>query len=132
MTAVEFGRLSPRRSQSRAAALASLSAQLEQLLERLAPDVAVVETPVAGRFPQAVLALAEARGALLAVLGRWGGPVVELAPAQVKLAVVGNGRAEKRQVAFVVRHALARPEEPPPDAADALALALCHVRAGLP
>jgi len=132
VTAVEFGRISPRRSASRAEALASLSAQLEQLLARLAPDVAVVETPFAGRFPQAVLALAEARGALLAVLGRWGGEVVELAPAQVKLAVVGHGRAEKRQVAFVVRHALALAEEPPPDAADALALALCHMRTGLP
>ena len=132
MKAVEYGRISPRRSQSRAAALASLSSQLEKLLERLEPDVAVVETPFAGRFPQAVLALAEARGALLAVLGRWGGKVVELAPAQVKLAVVGHGRAEKRQVAFVVRHALALSEEPPADAADALALALCHLRARLP
>ena len=132
MTAVEFGRLSPRRARTRAQALASLAAQLDSLLERLAPDIAVVETPFAGRFPQAVLALAEARGALLAALGRWGGEVVELAPAQVKLAVVGHGRAEKRQVAFVVRHALALAEEPPPDAADALALALCHLRTGLP
>jgi crossover junction endodeoxyribonuclease RuvC len=91
-----------------------------------------VETPFFGRFPKAALALAEARGALLAVLGRWGGEVVELEPARVKAAIVGHGRAEKQQVAFVVRHALGLGELPAPDAADALALALCHLRSALP
>ena len=65
-------------------------------------------------------------------LGRWGGEVVEVEPARVKAAVVGYGRAEKRQVAYVVRHALALPAEPPTDAADALAIALCHLRSNLP
>ncbi len=92
----------------------------------------VIETPFAGRFPKAALVLAEARGALLAELGRWGGEVVELEPARVKAAVVGNGRAEKRQVAYVVRHAFGLEQEPPADAADALALALCHLRGTLP
>ncbi len=132
MNAVEFGRLLPNRGLSRPAALAALSAQLEELLARLSPDVVVVETPFAGRFPQAALALAEARGALLAALGRWGGEVVEYEPARVKAAVVGHGRAEKRQVAYIVRHALGLAAEPPSDAADALAIALCHVRRVLP
>ena len=132
MRAVEFGRLLPNRDLSRPAALAALSAQLEELLARLSPDVVVVETPFAGRFPQAALALAEARGALLAALGRWGGEVVEYEPARVKAAVVGHGRAEKRQVAYVVHHALNLAAEPPADAADALAIALCHVRSVLP
>lgn len=130
--AVEFGRLLPHRNLSRPATLASLSEQLEDLLARLSPDVVVVETPFTGRFPQAALALAEARGALLAVLGRWGGEVVEYEPARVKAAVVGHGRAEKQQVSFVVRHTLALADEPPADAADALAIALCHVRSVLP
>jgi len=65
-------------------------------------------------------------------LGRWGGRVVEIEPARMKAAVVGHGRAEKQQVAYVVRHALKLSEEPPADAADALALALCHVRSVLP
>jgi crossover junction endodeoxyribonuclease RuvC len=132
VTGVEFGCLAPRRRQSHAAALAALAAELEALVERLRPDVVVVETPFAGRFPKSALVLAEARGALLAVLGRWGGEVVEIEPARVKAAVVGNGRAEKRQVAFVVRHALALETEPPADAADALAVALCHLRRELP
>ena len=132
MIAVEFGRLLSRRNLARPAALASLADQLATLLGRLSPDVVVVETPFTARFPKAALALAETRGALLAVLGRWDGEVVEIAPARVKAAVVGNGRAEKRQVAFVVRHALGLDGEPPADAADALAIALCHIRRSLP
>lgn len=91
-----------------------------------------VETPFAGRHPQAALALAEARGAILAVLGRWGGAVVEYEPAKVKAAVVGYGRAEKQQVGFIVRHALGLEAPPPADAADALAVAICHLRSGSP
>jgi crossover junction endodeoxyribonuclease RuvC len=132
VTSVEFGRFLPRRNLSRPAALASLTEQLEQLLARLAPDVVVIETPFTGRFPKAALALAETRGALLVALGRWGGTVVEIEPAKMKAAVVGHGRAEKQQVAYVVRHALKLSKEPPADAADALALALCHVRSVLP
>ncbi len=132
MSDVRFGRLLPGRKLGRPAALASLSTELGLLLERLSPDVVVVETPFAARFPKAALALAETRGALLAALGRWGGEVVEIEPARVKAAIVGNGRAEKRQVAYVVRHALGLAEEPPTDAADALAIALSHLRGSLP
>jgi crossover junction endodeoxyribonuclease RuvC len=132
VTSVEFGRFLPCRNLLRPAALASLTEQLEQLLARLAPDVVVIETPFTGRFPKAALALAETRGALLVALGRWGGRVVEIEPARMKAAVVGHGRAEKQQVAYVVRHALKLSKEPPADAADALALALCHVRSVLP
>jgi crossover junction endodeoxyribonuclease RuvC len=132
VAAVEFGRLLPRRNLSRPGTLASLTEQLVELLGRLTPDVVVIETPFTGRFPKAALALAETRGALLVALGRWGGQVVEIEPARAKAAIVGHGRAGKQQVAYVVRHALKLSAEPPPDAADALALALCHVRSVLP
>jgi len=128
--AAEFGCLRPARGPSRAHVLASLSDQVATLLERVAPDVVAVETPFAGRHPQSALALAEARGAILAVLGRWGGAVVEYEPAKVKAAVVGYGRAEKQQVGFIVRHAFGLEAPPPADAADALAVALCHLRCG--
>ena len=131
IVATEFGCIHPVRGPSRAAILGSLQDQLALLLERLAPDVVAVETPFAGRHPQAALALAEARGAILSALGRWGGEVVEYAPARVKAAVVGNGRAEKQQVAFVIRHALQLEVVPAADAADALAVALCHLRSTL-
>jgi crossover junction endodeoxyribonuclease RuvC len=132
VTALEFGRILPRRNLARPAALAALTGALEELLARLSPEVVVIETSFAARFPKAALALAETRGALLVALGRWGGEVVEVEPARVKAAIVGYGRAEKRQVAYVVRHALALPAEPPADAADALAIALCHLRSTLP
>jgi crossover junction endodeoxyribonuclease RuvC len=132
VSAVEFGRLLPSRGLSRPGALAALGEQLGGLLARLSPDVVVIEAPFSARYPKAALALAETRGALLAALGRWGGEIVEVAPARVKAAVVGNGRAEKRQVAYVVRHSLGLAEEPPADAADALAIALCHLRGALP
>ncbi|MFI5143291.1 MAG: crossover junction endodeoxyribonuclease RuvC [Thermoanaerobaculales bacterium] len=132
VAATQFGCVYPVRGPSRAHTLASLGDQVTVLLERLAPDVVAIETPFAGQHPRAALALAEARGAILASLGRWGGEVVEYEPARVKAAVVGNGRAEKQQVGFIVRHALHLESSPPVDAADALAVALCHLRRALP
>jgi crossover junction endodeoxyribonuclease RuvC len=129
---VEFGCLHPPRGGCRADALAKLSDALAELLGRFAPDVVAIETPFTGRFPASALALAEARGALLVALGRWGGTVVEYEPARVKAAIVGHGRAEKRQVVFIVQRLLALPSPPAEDAADALALALCHMRSVLP
>jgi crossover junction endodeoxyribonuclease RuvC len=123
----EMGCLKPPRGAGRPHALAFLADELTKLLERLSPDVVVVETPFAARHLGAALALAETRGALLATLGRWGGEVVEYEPARVKAAVVGYGRAEKQQVGYVVRQRLGLDKIPPEDAADALALALCHL-----
>lgn len=128
LRAERFGCIRPPRGGRRADALAALAAQLEELLVTLSPDVVAVETTFTARFPKAALALAEARGALLAVLGRWGGEIVEYEPARVKAAVVGSGAADKRQVAYVVRHELALVCEPVADAADALAIAVCHLR----
>lgn len=125
-----YGCLRPARQLSRARTLAALAERLESLLAEVVPAVVAVEMPFQARFAGAALALAETRGALLAVLGRWGGEVAEYAPARVKAAIVGHGSAQKRQVAFVVQRQLGLPAAPPPDAADALAIALCHLRSG--
>jgi crossover junction endodeoxyribonuclease RuvC len=127
VTLGEMGCLRPPRDAGRPRALAFLVEQLDALLIRLAPDVVAVETPFAARHLAAALALAETRGALLGALGRWGGAVVEYEPARVKAAVVGYGRAEKRQVGYMVQQRLRLAAPPPEDAADALALALCHL-----
>jgi crossover junction endodeoxyribonuclease RuvC len=126
--AASFGCLHPPRNATRPRALAVLAGELSELLSREDPDLVAIETPFTGRFPRAVIGLAETRGALLAALGRWGGEVVEYEPARVKSVIVGFGNAEKKQVAFMVQHELRLAEPPPPDAADALAVALCHLR----
>ncbi len=126
VVACSYGCFRPPRAAPRALLLARLVEQLDDLVARERPDVAAVEVTFAAALPRAALALAEARGALLAALGRRGVQVHEYEPARVKMAVVGHGRAEKRQVAFMVQRHLGLPHAPPADAADALALALCH------
>ena len=132
MASSASGCLRPGRTLDRPRTLAALAEQTEGLLATWRPDVVVVETPFTGKYPKAALALAEARGALLVSLGRWGGTVVEVAPARVKSTIVGNGRAEKQQVTFIVERQLGLVERPSPDAADALALALCYLLLGAP
>lgn len=127
---VEYGCIMPPRGASRPVKLAALADGLAAMLERLYPEVVAVETSFFSRNPRSALALAESRGALLATLGRWGGEVVEYEPARVKAAVVGHGRAEKKQVSFVVQRLLGLAAVPPEDAADALALACCHLWRG--
>jgi crossover junction endodeoxyribonuclease RuvC len=130
LSASSYGCLHGRREASRAKVLAGLATGLDEILERLQPETVAIETPFTARFPKAALALAETRGALLAVLGRWGGPVVEYEPARIKAAIVGYGRADKHQVAFMISRHLGLGTLPPSDAADALAVALCHLRSG--
>jgi crossover junction endodeoxyribonuclease RuvC len=110
-----------------------LAARLEVILEGLAgviaahaPQVAAIEKVFVNVNPQSTLALGQARGTAIcaAVLARL--PVAEYTALQVKQAVVGNGHAGKEQVQHMVRRLLELPGDPSPDAADALACAICH------
>ena len=95
------------------------------------PDSAAVESPFHGASARSALQLAHARGVILAVLGGAGIQVAEYAPATVKKAVAGNGRAEKAQVRAMVLRLLGcdLPSEST-DLSDALAVALCHLSSG--
>ena len=77
---------------------------------------------------QSTLALGEARGVALFVAAEQGLTVTGYPPATVKKAVVGHGRATKEQIGFLVRALLSLRRTPEPDAADALAIAICHAR----
>ena len=79
---------------------------------------------------QSTLALGEARGVALFVTAERGLPMAGYAPARVKSTVVGHGRASKAQIGFLVRALLSLRRTPAPDAADALAIAICHARHG--
>lgn len=89
-------------------------------------EIAVEETFVNRVNAQSALVLGQARGAALCACAASGRPVAEYAAAQVKLAIAGNGRAEKEQVQHMVRVLLNLREKITADAADALAVALCH------
>lgn len=100
------------------------------LLEKGRPDAVSVETVFAGRNVASLVKLAHARGALLLAAARSGLPVFEYEPRLIKKALVGYGQAEKPQVRAMVLSLLARQRSRVPlDAADALAVAVCHVHA---
>lgn len=129
LRAVEAGRISCPKTLGVPARLAHLASCLGELLDRCRPDLAVLETPFHGMNSRSLIVLAEARGVLLAVLAGRGLEIREYTPAEVKSAVTGNGRADKEQVARMVRLLLAAraPEHTgwASDATDALAVALC-------
>ncbi len=104
-----------------------LHVEFQELVCRLAPSEAAVEMPFHGTNARSALQLAHARGVLLAVLGSERVPMIEYAPAAVKKAVTGNGRADKAQVhAMTARLLGARLEGESFDLTDALGIALCH------
>jgi crossover junction endodeoxyribonuclease RuvC len=111
-----------------ASRLVAIEAGLERVLAAHAPEVASVESLFFGRDATAAAKLGHARGVALLVCARAGLTVWEYPPASVKRAVAGTGRAEKGQIAQMVRVVLGLRDLPPADAADALALALAHLQ----
>lgn len=108
--------------------LGHLLDRLEEVLGRLKPNVVVVESAFAGANVQSAIRVGEGRGLALAAAARRGLEVVEIAPASAKRTLVGNGRADKEQVARMVAIELSLAEPPASrDATDALALALTYV-----
>ena len=103
---------------------------LTQLLDSLRPDAVAVEELFFNTNITTGISVAHGRGILLLACRQKDIPIYEYTPLQVKQSVVGYGRAEKRQVMEMVRRMLHLTEVPKPDdAADALAIALCHGRA---
>jgi crossover junction endodeoxyribonuclease RuvC len=108
--------------------LARLHAECLELLDRWAPDTIVLERNFVAHNVQSAFRLGETRGVVLAAAAATGRTVHEYAPAAVKLAAVGHGRADKETVTRGVVALLALATRPSTDAADALALALCHLQ----
>ena len=127
---VAHGTLRPPRSAELPERLAFLHRAVAALLAAHRPDAIAIERVFAGRSVHAALVLGQARGAVLAALAVAAVPIRELAPQHVKLAVTGQGAAEKAQVQAMVRRLLALDALPPRDAADALAAAICCAQEG--
>jgi crossover junction endodeoxyribonuclease RuvC len=126
---VECGVITAPARQARPARLAEIGRGLRELFNELRPDAVAMEEAFFGKNVQSTLALGEARGVALFVAAEHGLTVSGYAPAAVKLAVVGHGRATKEQIGYLVRALLSLRRHPEPDAADALAIAICHARA---
>ncbi len=109
-----------------AARLLDLHQQLTRVLQQFAPQAAAVEQTFVNKDAVATLKLGSARGIALLVPAQAGLAVGEYAPNAVKKAVVGVGKAAKEQVEHMVRMQLPGVQIAGPDAADALAIAICH------
>jgi crossover junction endodeoxyribonuclease RuvC len=122
------GSLAPPARSTFAERLLVIHAGLASLLAELRPDCVAVENVFHAKNVRSALKLGHARGIALLAASQAGLPVVEYAPAEIKRAVVGFGRAEKHQVAEMVRLMLGLDAAPTPhDVTDAIAVAICHV-----
>lgn len=106
--------------------LAQLHHGLAEVIRLHAPAEAAVEQTFVNKNPESTLKLGQARGVVVLAPALAGLPVAEYAPSQVKQALVGSGRAAKEQVGMMVRTLLPGCLAATPDAADALAVAICH------
>ncbi len=106
--------------------LADLYAGLREVLDLHHPDEAAVEETFVNRNPASALKLGQARGVVLLAPAEFGIPVAEYPANVVKKSVVGAGHADKQQIDAMVRMLLPGCEAATPDAADALAVAICH------
>ena len=108
--------------------LLAIHARLAELLRDCAPDCVAVENLFHAANARSALKLGHARGVAMLAAVQAGVPVLEYTPAEIKRAVVGYGRAEKQQVGAMIKLILGLDEVPAPhDAADALAVAICHI-----
>jgi crossover junction endodeoxyribonuclease RuvC len=131
LAALDGGVLTTRAGTAPERRLAELFAGIEDLLLRHEPDAVAIEALYFGQNVRSAFAVGQARGVILCAAGRRGVGCTDYTPQQVKGAVCGSGRADKTQVTRMVQALLALQQAPTPDhAADALAVAICHVNHG--
>ena len=118
-----------KQKQAEGAALQEVHSLLCGLIQEFAPDVMAVESIFSALNVRTALRLAEVRGVVLLAAAQHGVEVHSYAPREVKATIAGHGHADKRQMQIMVRAILSMSATPePPDAADALAVALCHLQ----
>jgi crossover junction endodeoxyribonuclease RuvC len=125
---VECGIIAAPARLERAERLTVIGRGLREVLDELAPDEVAMEQAFYGKNVQSTLVLGEARGAVTFIVCDKGLTLAGYAPAKVKRTIVGHGAATKQQIGYLVRALLSLRRVPEPDAADALAIAICHAR----
>ena len=129
LTRLGSGTISTRSKDPLESRLLVIHTGLEEVLTSFGPDEVAVEDLFLAKNAMSALKLGHARGVALLAVARRGLPVTSYAPALVKRAVAGGGRAPKGQMQRVVQSILALPDLPAEDEADALAIAVCHLNA---
>lgn len=125
-----FGGKAAKAKQSPAERLREIHALVTRLVEEYAPDALALESVFSALNVKTALKLAEVRGVVMLAAAQAGVAVHNYSPREVKLSVTGYGHADKQQMQQMVRAELQLGELPQPaDAADALAVALCHIHA---
>ncbi len=128
LESLAYGVILTEAGQPMAERLAALHRALSELLGLHRPDCAAVEALFFQRNVSTAISVGQGRGVALLALAQAGVPVSEYSPRAVKLAVAGYGNAGKKQMQLMVRTLLGLPDPPrPDDAADALAVAICHL-----
>jgi len=126
MRCLEAGRIRNAPKLPLSECLRAIHARVAELIAQHAPDVLSIESVIYGKNAGTMLVLGEARGAVITAAATAARPVYEYEPRRVKMAVCGNGLAEKVQIQRMVKTLLGLAELPQNDAADALALAITH------
>jgi crossover junction endodeoxyribonuclease RuvC len=123
---VSHGEFIVPRGSSRSAGLTRIYSLLLEVIEKSAPDAFAIEDIFYGKNVKSLIRQGEIRGVVILAASQRNLPIYEYSPLEVKKAVVGYGRAEKNQVQMMVKAILKLPQLPSADAADALAVAICH------
>ena len=126
LRALDYGNIPNKPKLPVSACLIAIHTKIAALIAAWKPDVVSVEKVIYGKNANTMLVLGEARGAVIVSAATANLPIYEYEPRRVKMAVCGNGMAEKFQIQRMVKTLLNLPETPQNDAADALALAICH------
>ena len=125
---IDFGIIKTEPHEDNATRLAQICEDLEALVKEYKPDLAAIEELFFVKNVKTGIQVAQARGAMIATLTRLKVPIAEYKPVEVKSAITGNGQAEKQQVQKMVQLILNLESPPKPDdAADAIAIAICHL-----
>jgi crossover junction endodeoxyribonuclease RuvC len=127
--ALYFGVIQNKATLRPSSCLVAIREQLADLIREHEPDCCALESVIYVQSYKTAIALGAARGAAILAAAERGLPIFEYAPTRIKQATVGRGGADKAQVAFMIRALLGLTETPGPDAADALAIGITHLRA---
>ena len=128
-TAVDYGVISTPKEQSISQRLLTIHQGILALIDKYKPDCMAIEELFFFRNQTTIIPVAEARGIIILCGIERNLPMYEYTPLQIKQALTGNGRAEKKQIQFMVKNILGLEKAPKPDdAADAVAVALTHLQ----